>query len=68
MWIVTLNDNSVDEQIDIVAMSLEEVKDIIVYAIDSKGILDLEHIEQRWMVFGLQGLKDMTENDIPDKV
>jgi len=63
MWIVKINNNSVGEHIDVIAMSLEELQGITAYIIESKGILELEHVEERWMVFGLQGLKDMTEDE-----
>jgi len=68
MWIISLSDNSDGEIIEVVASSLEEVQGIVEYVANSDGILELEHMEQRWMVFGLQGLKDMSETGEPGKL
>ena len=68
MWIITVYDSLNEETIDVMVYDFEEVQDVLSYIKNSKGRLDLEHIEKRFMYCGLDGLRDATGNGIPDKI
>ena len=68
MWIVTLEDNLNDANIEVIAFDFDELKRILSYVGDSKDRFEICHVEKRWMCCGLDGLRDETENDVPDKI
>lgn len=72
MWIVTVYDTSRDESIDVIVHDFDELIKIMNYVKDNDDLLFLNHVEERWMTCGLEGLKDIVgdneSNDIPDKI
>lgn len=68
MWIITLNDMMNEEDIEVIAGDFDELQLILDYVRNSMGRFELECVEQRPMLFGFDGLRDMAGNDIPDKI
>jgi hypothetical protein len=75
MWIVTVYDSERDEEVDVIAHDLDEMIKILNYVKNNEDQLFLNHVEERWLSCGLDGLKEIVEdkdqdqdsNDIPDK-
>ena len=68
MWIVTINNTNIDEEVEVVAFNYDDLRAILMYVEESNDTLELEHVEYRWMVMGLDGLRDATDNSFPNKI
>jgi len=68
MWIVTLDDSTNDEQVEVIASDLAELQHILDYIKVKEDRFDLLNVEQRWLLLGFDGLRDMAGEYIPDKI
>lgn len=68
MWIVTLDDMRNEEEVEVIAKDFDELRRILDYIHSGSGRFELLHIELRHLLFGLDGLRDMAGEYIPDKI
>jgi hypothetical protein len=71
MWIVTVYDSNREEQVEVIAFDFDELINILNYVKNNEDQLFLNHVEERWVSCGLDGLREVVEdhkNDIPDKI
>lgn len=66
MWIVRISDLEEDTCYEVVAFNFEELERILTFIKKFGDRLSLENVEQRWLVCGLEGLKELIDNIGPD--
>ena len=59
MWIVTMYNKHEDNELDVVAVDHEALMDILSYIRLNNDFLELLHVEQRWLVYDLESLKEI---------
>jgi hypothetical protein len=68
MWIVSLDDLTNEEEVDVIATDFNDLQRILDYVKMKEGRFELLRVELRLMIFGFDGLRDMAGEYIPDKI
>ena len=68
MWIVSLDDLTNEEEVEVLATDFNDLQRILDYIKMKEGRFELLRVELRLMVVGFDGLRDMAGEYIPDKI